>query len=387
MKHHLCHIFPNFGTGGPEVRTVLLMNALADQFRHTVIALNGNLEMKRFVPPKVDATFHEHSIAGGWWQRIRKIGNLTRDIAPDLVLTYGWGGTDALVAARLAGIQPVIHTEDGFLPDEVARQKRLRLYCRRLAFRTANRLIVPSRTLETIAKNRWQIPESKLSYIPNGVNTDQFSPDTNRNNLDPLIRVLGLDPAKPVIGTVGALRPEKNHARLLRATVKLLKRNDAQLLLVGDGCEREGLVSLAVQMGIQKQVHFVGHVSDPAPYYRLMDVFASTSDTEQMPISLLEAMATGLSVAATNVGDVLEMVADTGKRFIVPTDAENQLEQALERLISNSSLRTSLGEDNRLKSIREYSEATMIARYAERYWEAIETNSASQMLSGHTTRR
>ncbi len=372
MKHHLCHVFPNFGTGGPEVRTVLLMNALADQFRHTVIAMNGNLEMKRFIPAKVEVAFHEPAIAGGWWQRIRRLGSLLKEISPDLLLTYGWGGTDALMSARIAGIRPVIHTEDGFLPDEVTNQKRLRLYYRRLMIRSPQQLIVPSRTLETIARKLWWISNSKLSYIPNGVDTNRFSPATNLTNNDSLARELGLDPAKLVIGTISALRPEKNQARLLRTTANLLQRGDAQLLLVGDGRERESLLNLAEQLGVMRQVHFAGHISDPLPYYHLMDIFALTSDTEQMPISLLEAMATGLPVAATNVGDVFEMVADSGKELIVPVAAEGQFARALEDLVSNSTFRTSLGADNRLKCIQEFSEATMIERYAERYLDAIE---------------
>ena len=152
----------------------------------------------------------------------------------------------------------------------------------------------------------------------------------------------------------------------------MLRSGDAHLLLVGDGSERESLRSLAVQLEVQGQVHFAGNVSDPTPYYRLMDVFAMTSDTEQMPISMLEAMATGLPVAATNVGDIVEMVADSGKRFIVPAIAETQLTQALCDLASNSALRAALGADNRLKCIREFSEATMIERYAQCYRTAID---------------
>ncbi len=372
MKHHLCHVFPNFGTGGPEVRTVLLMNALADQFRHTVIALNGNLEMQRCISPKVEVAYCDRAIAGGWWQRIRVLGSLLREISPDLLLTYGWGGTDALVSARIAGIRPVIHTEDGFLPDEVSHQKRRRLYYRRLMVRSAQQLIVPSRTLETIATKLWWIPDNKLSYIPNGVSTDRFSPATKRRDNDSLARELGLDVAKLVIGTVGALRPEKNHARLIRTTANLLRSGGAHLLLVGDGDERESLRGLAEQLGVQGQVHFSGHVSDPAPYYHVMDIFALTSDTEQMPISLLEAMASGLPVAATNVGDIFEMVADSGKLLILPAAAENQLERALGELGTNPILRASLGADNRLKCIQQFSEAAMIERYVESYLAAMD---------------
>ena len=372
MKYHLCHVFPNFGTGGPEVRSVLLMNALADRFRHTVIALNGNLEMQSGVSSKVEVNFCKPTITGGWWKRIQSLGRTLREISPDLLLTYGWGGTDALMSARIAGVRPVIHTEDGFLPDEAAQQKRQRLYFRRVVFRSAQQLIVPSRTLESIARKRWWISDRKLSYIPNGVNTDRFSPSTNTRNQERLATELGLDKEKLVIGSVGALRPEKNYARLIRTAAPLLRSGEAQLLLVGDGCELESLRRLAEQSGLQGQVHFTGNISDPAPYYRMMDVFALTSDTEQMPLSLLEAMATGLPVIATDVGDVSEMVADSGRTFVIPTVAESQLDQALSTLVSNSNLRLRLGEDNRRKCIQEFSEAKMIERYVERYIIAIE---------------
>lgn len=381
MKNHLCHIFPNFGVGGPEVRTVLLMNALTERFRHTVIALNGNLQMQHCVSPNVEVEYCNRPIAGGWLQRIRTLGRLLREISPDLLLTYGWGGTDALMSARTAGVRSVIHTEDGFLPDEVVRQKRRRLYYRRLLFRSALKLIVPSRTLELIAKKLWWIPEGKLSYIPNGVNTDRYSPIKVDRNDNSLARALGLDRARLVIGTVGALRPEKNHARLIRTTAELLRNDDVHLLLVGEGCERERLRNLAEQLGVLEQVHFSGNVSDPAPYYRLMDLFALTSDTEQMPISLLEAMATGLPVAATDVGDVLDMVADSGKPFIIPSENESDLVQSIRDLVSNSTLRDRLGADNRLKCLQEFSEQAMIDRYAEQYVAAIESGGKKRTVS------
>ena len=114
----LCHVFPNFGHGGPEVRTTGLVNALGPDFEHIIVALNGNFSGRsrlaadasvRFVTPPT------RSVLG--------LGLLLRKQRADLVVTYGWGGTDALLGARVVGIGRVIHGEDGFLPDEGVREK------------------------------------------------------------------------------------------------------------------------------------------------------------------------------------------------------------------------------------------------------------------------
>jgi hypothetical protein len=124
---HLCHILPSFGTGGPEVRTALVIDASSDAFRHTVIALNGNLGGRTRIHRQEAVSFLEPPRGCG----LRGLARLLRDLRPDMALTYGWGGTDALLAARLAGIRRVIHAEDGFLPDETIQQRYPRLLARR----------------------------------------------------------------------------------------------------------------------------------------------------------------------------------------------------------------------------------------------------------------
>lgn len=352
--------------GGPEVRTVLLMNVLSDRFRHTVLALNGNLQMRDLVSADVDIAYSEPGVDGKWWSRIRQIAKRIRHIGPDLVLTYGWGGTDALIANRLANIAPAVHAEDGFLPEEAIVQKKKRLYYRRAIFRFARRLVVPSKTLENIAGHTWWIPERKLSYIPNGVDTGRFSPASETTDSD-WARQWGIDRARMVIGTVGALRPEKNQARLIKTTSRMLAQKNVHLLIVGDGPERAALESQARDLGVHDFVHFTGNISDPSHCYRLMDVFALTSDTEQMPISLLEAMATGLPVAGTDVGDIRSMVAPENESLIVAKESEHALARAFETLLEDSELRSMLGQKNRHKCLSEFSEQTMISNYEQLY--------------------
>jgi glycosyltransferase involved in cell wall biosynthesis len=110
------------------------------------------------------------------------------------------------------------------------------------------------------------------------------------------------------IGTVAGLRPEKNVARLIRAFRAVRARREAQLVIVGDGPDRSTLEALARQLGVDGDVTFAGYQTNPMQWLGTFDLFALSSDTEQLPISMLEAMACGIPVVATRVGDVPEVM-------------------------------------------------------------------------------
>src|SRR6185437_14374501 len=120
----------------------------------------------------------------------------------------------------------------------------------------------------------------------------------------------------PVIGTVAALRPEKNLSRLLRAFRLVRERMPCRLLIAGDGEERASLEKQAEFLGLREQVLFTGHVQETERIYAALDLFALSSDTEQMPTTVVEAMASGLPVAAVDVGDISQMVAAENRPFV-----------------------------------------------------------------------
>ena len=109
-------------------------------------------------------------------------------------------------------------------------------------------------------------------------------------------------------------------------------------------------------------MQFTGHLDDPSPLYRSIDVFALSSDTEQMPLSVLEAMAAGLPVAATDVGDIASMVAAENRPFITPLD-ETALAKAIASLMQRSALRQRVGAANREKAVAEFGQVGMIAAW------------------------
>ncbi len=364
MTPHLCHVFPAFATGGPEVRTTVLLNALGDAFRHTLIALDGDTSGRERLDLAVDINFVAAPPRGRTGHMFT-LANCLRELRPDLLLTYGWGGVDAIAAGRLAGLRRIVHMEDGFLPDEAIKQKFKRLMARRILLRAASWLVCPSQTLVTIARRKWWLPDRDVRFIPNGVDTELFAPDS----ASAARQRLGLPLDSLIIGTVGHLRSEKNQERLLRAFARLAAARPAQLLLVGGGPLREHLGRLASELGVAAQVRFPGVIQQPVDWYRAMDIFAVSSDTEQMPIALLEAMAVGLPVVATGVGDVLSMVSQSNRPFVTKLGDEEAFSRALITLANDGTKRAELGEANRHHCVSHFSLAKMIDAYRRMYSE------------------
>jgi glycosyltransferase involved in cell wall biosynthesis len=216
-------------------------------------------------------------------------------------------------------------------------------------------VVLPSQNLLRIASDVWRLPHKNLRYIPNGIDLDRFAaqrtPDPDR---------------APVVGTVAALRAEKNLGRLLRA-FRLASADGSvpgRLVIVGDGPERPMLEAMAQQPGLLGRVHFTGHQPDPSAALAEFDIFALSSDTEQMPISLLEAMAASLPVAATDVGDIRAMLPPESQSEVTPLD-DAALAAALRRLLLDPTARQRQGAANRSKAVQTYAEKTMFAAYAD----------------------
>ena len=364
----LLHVFPAFGTGGPEVRTALLINALPE-FSHGILSLNGEQSGTARLAAPESVTVAVPPAASGMAGRLKALSHALDSARADGVITYGWGGTDAILAARFARVPRPLHIEDGFLPDEAQRQKFARLQVRRLAFRMASGVIVPSRTLERIATDEWWLPARHVRFFPNGIDTARFAPASPEQ----AIRARALVNAAPddlIIGTVAALRPDKNHARLLRAFATVAATTSARLVIVGDGPCRASLEADARSLGIADRVTFTGAAVDPSSHYHAMDVFTLSSDTEQMPLSVLEAMASGLPIVSTDVGDVSVMVEPPAGGLVVARD-DAALAQGIRAVGSDAAARRRMGDANRARAVAVYSLTEMIGHYRSAFRELL----------------
>ncbi|MEW6072671.1 MAG: glycosyltransferase [Planctomycetota bacterium] len=367
MTARLLHVFATFVPGGPQVRTARLIAGLGPRWRHEILAMDGRVEAAALLAPEAGALLLPSLSRRGTVASVWALRALLRARKPDLVLTYNWGAIEAVAAARLAGRLPLLHHEDGFLPDELAGFKRRRILARRVLLRSARGVLVPSQRLQAIATGLWRVPAARVRWIPNGIALAGFSAGARDLALR---RELGIPADALVVGGVGHLRAEKNPVRLVEALAAM--RAGAHLLLVGDGPERGAVEARCAARGLSGRVHLAGHRAAPAPCYAAMDVFALPSDTEQMPVALLEAMASGLPVAATDVGDVRVILPPAQAEFVVPlagAATAGRLAAALDRLAAGADLRRHLGAENRARVAERYTEAAMLAAHRT-CWEA-----------------
>jgi glycosyltransferase involved in cell wall biosynthesis len=172
----------------------------------------------------------------------------------------------------------------------------------------------------------------------------------------------------PIVGSVAHAREEKNRSRLVRAFA-MVHNQGARLDLVGDGPTRHDEQQLAVELGISARARFLHDHTDPRPRYADMDVFALASDEEQMPLAILEAMAHGLPVVATNVGELAAMLPSEQQRFLVPpdTNAPAAMAHCIDELLADAELRARLGRSNRIRVEQRFELGTVADCYRTLY--------------------
>lgn len=348
----LLHVFTRFNTGGSQVRFASLAGALGDHLDHTVLALTGNYEAAGLVPPGVSIRYLDPPPGGPLPRRLAQYRRLLNQVSPDLLLTYNWG-TIEFALARMFAPRPHLHHEDGFGPEEATRQFRRRVWLRRLALSDSH-LLVPSKGLEAMAQEVWGLRRAQVHYVANGV------PPARRSA--PALRSPGFrfEAGVTYIAWIGALRPEKNPLRMLQAFAPLDGR--VVLLIIGDGPERSDLLQAIDSLGLAGRVHVLGARPDARNLLARCDLLALSSDTEQMPLVVLEAMEAGLPVASVSVGDVPRMVSLENRPYVTPV-CPNALGKAVAALAGDAGLRRSVGEANRRRVRAAYRHETMVANY------------------------
>lgn len=344
------HVFSTFGAGGPQVRAVQLMHHLGDSCEHVVLAMDGNTDARAMLREDVAVQFAERPTARGFLATRRAQMQWLREQQPDLVLTYNWGAIESVAAAKKAAL-PIVHHEDGFGPEEAQARLRRRSWMRRWLLRGVP-VVVPSLVLREIARTEWRLRENDVRHLVNGVDLDRFAP-----NCEP---VPGL-----VVGTVGGLRPEKDHHNLLQAFAQC--PDSVRLCLVGSGALESELRELAEQLGVSSRVEFAGQTNDTSASYRSMDLFVLSSRTEQMPIAMLEAMATGLPVVATDVGDVRQILPDDADACVVPREDSDALAEAMRLVLADEDLRSRLGQRNRRIVEQHFESSVCLERFCAVY--------------------
>lgn len=363
----ILHLHSTFDAGGKELRNVRLINEWGREVDHAIVS--GDLDARGAAQmigskPRISWPRFPPLTGRPTPGRLRKLAQAMARY--DLICTYNWGAIDAVMAHTIFAdafkLAPLVHHEDGFNEDEAHRLKWRRNFYRKIALGRAAALVVPSTTLEDIALNVWDQPRSRVRRIPNGIDTRAFAALPKRDLLPGLVKHRD----EFWIGTLAGLRKVKQLDMLVRAMPGLPE--EWQLVIAGEGPERAALLAEAERLGVEDRVHLPGFVPQPQRLIGLFDIFALSSQSEQFPLSVVEAMAAGLPVVSPRVGDVGAMVASDNGIALVPPGDEEALAKSLAWLAGDAKARKRLGQANREKARAEFDERRMIERYRALYW-------------------
>ncbi len=352
------HFFPSFAFGGQQRRLGALVQGLGAEFAHRIYALDGDISGASLIDDHARASIEPLVLRKSALVSLSNIRGLCRLIAEsdaDLICTYNFGSIEAVIANRVASNLPHVHHEDGFGPDELhGGQKAKRVLARRFLL-NGSIVTVPSAVLENIALNVWKLDRSRVHKIPVGINLERYVAPKSNGREGPL-----------VVGSIGSLRAEKNFSKLIRCFKEAAAGADARLVIFGEGPERPRLEAEAAQ---DPRISLPGSTTRPEAALAGFDIFALSSDTEQTPISLMEAMAMGLPALATDVGDVKTMLGEASRDFVVRTNDDATYVDRLASLLRDGGLRKSLGAANAIRAPM-FDERAMIEAFRALYLQA-----------------
>jgi glycosyltransferase involved in cell wall biosynthesis len=243
---------------------------------------------------------------------------------------------------------------------------------REIVARGADRFIAVSREDRRRMIEVERIDPARTLFLPNGV---PASPPPGGHDVR---AEFGIPAGAPVIGTVGVMRPQKAHHLLLRAAAQLLDRwPDLQVLLAGDGLERQRLEELAHELHIQGAVRFLGNRTDVPDVLRALDVAVCCSDFEGSPLAVMEYMDAALPVVSTAVGGVPDLIEPGVHGLLVPVGESSAIADAVTELLQDHERARAMGLRGRERRRSEFDIDVLVRRLEDLY---------RQLLAEHSRR-
>ena len=362
MGLHIVQVVPSLAIGGQETIVLNLCEALQKEgARLSVVVFSGGGELRGQVESLGLGLYELHKRPGLDFRLAWSLYRLLDRIKPDVLHAHNvLAAFYAALAARARGI-PLVFTRHG-----TGTMYSTRFRSGWLATRLCSQAVGVSKKVSEQLMAEQGLGPDKISTVPNGVDSDRFRPDAGRR--ESVRRELGLGPEETLFITIGRLAPEKNYPLLIQAAAELQAQGlDIKLAFVGDGAERDSLEGLARDGGLGSRALFLGVRHDIPGLLNAADVFCLSSRTEGAPMSILEAMASGLPVVSTDCGGVAELVGPGETGFLVPVDDCPALSQAMARLVREPELAAKVGAAARDDQIRRFSSGSMAQAYLDIY--------------------
>lgn len=367
----VAHIIFRLGTGGLENGLVNVINYMpAERYRHVIICLKGHDTFSRRIQVPgveiVDLDKRDGKDPDVYFRAWR----LLRRLRPQIVHLRNLGTVDFAWVARMAGVPCVVQGEHGWdTLDLYGRSRKYRLL-RRACRPCISRYITVSRDLETWLEKAIGVPAARITRICNGVDKQRFQPRTAAWQ-----QPLGIASADTlVLGWVGRMAQVKAPLNLVEAFARLVGRrsdNRLRLLMVGDGPLMAQVRAKLAEVGLNDMAWLPGEQDNISEWMRAMDVFVLPSLNEGISNTVLEAMATGLPVVATNVGGNPELITHGSTGMLVAPDDVEALCSALQTYVDNPRLIGLQGGAARRRVEQHFSLQAMVDAYLHVYDELL----------------
>ena len=335
--------------GGPALHSILLSEGLSYQAgsRYDTTLLGGALEPG-------EASMHDVAEARGIRIRtitemrravhpvrdlsaIRQVFQILKKIKPHIVHTHtAKAGAIGRIAARMARVPLVLHTFHGHVFDGYFSKRKSQAFVqveRALAHSTNKILAISDKQREDLVFRYRIARPDKVKVVPLGLDLSTFRKLPGRAGVDGLVRKqLNISASDKVIVTVGRLVPIKRFDLLISAFQRIKEiEPHAHLVIVGDG---ECRTALETQAASNHKIHFLGLRRDLPAIYGDSDLMVLSSDNEGTPVAVIEALASGVPVVATDVGGVRDILRP-GMGTIVPAGRVQELSEAIKKHLAN----------------------------------------------------
>lgn len=382
----IVRIIARLNIGGPSIHAVILSRELnRNGYRSTLVTgpvtgAEGDmayLARSNGIEPVVLPELGREISLKNDIRSFFKLVSILRGVKPDIVHTHtAKAGALGRLAAVFAGVPIKVHTFHGHIFDGYFSPLKAKVFAaieRFLALFTTKTIVVSDEIRREIAGRLKIVPPDKCVVIRLGLDLGKFLDSARFKGA--FKKKLGLAEDTLLVGIVGRLVPIKNHYMFLDVVATVKKDTagrDVKFVIIGDGEARGGLESRAKAMGIADSVIFTGWIKNLEEVYPDLDVVAITSINEGTPVSLIEAMASGKPVIATDVGGMRDVVIDGSNGLLVESGDVKGFSARLIELLRDAKKRAEMGCEGRRLTREKYSSERLVRDIRMLYEECLE---------------
>lgn len=280
-----------------------------------------------------------------------------------------WG----TLAGLISGVKVILRTEHNILLEGKNCEKKLKNFCRRWLGIFQKRIICVSNQVLASHTEKDKIFRKKYIKIYNGIDISKFS---NKSCVD-YRKQFHLPKDSTLIGKVARLTDQKGHEYILEAAKIIIERNPKVFfLIIGDGPKKQKLIKLAESMNLLNNVLFIGKRADVPNILKSIDIFVLSSLWEGFPMTIIEAMASGLPIIVTDVGGNSEAVKNGTNGILIPPKNSKELANAVFKLLENIELRKKMGKKSREIVTKKFTALQMVKKTENQYLKLLKMTKA-----------